>query len=133
MRFVTISMLVLMSSAVAAQGVENFRLMDHRGDSHHLYYFTDKDAVVLVAQARTCDGAAATAAEVQAMSAAHEGVQFFLMEATETADRDELGEFAEAHAPGVPVLMDELSLASRSLGFAQAGEAVVIDPQTWYR
>ena len=124
-------MLVLMSSAVAAQGVENFRLMDHRGDSHHLYYFTDKDAVVLVAQARTCDGAAATAAEVQAMSAAHEGVQFFLMEATETADRDELGEFAEAHAPGVPVLMDELSLASRSLGFTQAGEAVVIDPQTW--
>ena len=131
MRVIAISMLVWMSSAVAAQGVENFRLMDHRGDSHHLYYFTDKDAVVLVAQARTCDGAAATAAEVQEISAAHEAVQFFLMEATEAADRAALGAFAEAHAPDVPVLIDELSLASRSLGFAQAGEAVVIDPQTW--
>ena len=34
--------------------VENFRLLDHQGGSHELYYYDDKKAVVFLVQGNGC-------------------------------------------------------------------------------
>ena len=38
--------------------VDNFRLLDHTGESHELYYLSDMKAVVLMAQGNGCDAVA---------------------------------------------------------------------------
>jgi len=55
-----LSIVVAMSLAASAWGlkvderVENFRLFDHKGGSHELYYYDDARAVVFLVQGNGC-------------------------------------------------------------------------------
>ena len=61
--------------------VENFRLLDHQGGSHELYYYDDKKAVVFLVQGNGCPivrNAMPRYSEL-AKTYQEQGVQFFLI------------------------------------------------------
>src|SRR3990170_2921580 len=77
---ILLSSLWLASHASAATNdvVDNFRLTDHQGVSHELYYLSDMKAVVLLAQGNGCEGSRQAATAVQALKSKYEsqGVTF---------------------------------------------------------
>ncbi len=123
------------ASAMALQPgdrVGNFRLMDHQGGSHHLYYFSDKQAVVLLTQDSHCDAVADAQANLQSVAQQHgDSVQTFMINSSLYDDRVSVRRAAQALDAPPPVLLDDAQLVGRTLGLHTAGEAIVIDPQSW--
>src|SRR5262249_11948129 len=71
----TLLALSLLSSAPVAQAaaqvgdrVDNFRLLDHEGRSHELYYLSDMKAVVLMTHQSGCKDSAASIAALNSIS-----------------------------------------------------------------
>jgi hypothetical protein len=52
--------------------VDNFRLVDHEGKSHELYYLSDMRAVVLLAQGNGCASARQAANDLESLRATYE-------------------------------------------------------------
>ncbi len=76
---ILLSTFLLSPHALAAADVaDNFRLTDHQGVSHELYYLSDMKAVVLLAQGNGCDASRQAASAVQALQGKYEsqGVTF---------------------------------------------------------
>jgi hypothetical protein len=113
--------------------VDNFRLLDHRGASHELYYLSDMKAVVLMSHASACDASSASATQLKALSDKYraQGVSFFLIDSNAQDARDVVAKDAEKSGIGLPVLLDETQLIGESLGLQQTGEVFVIDPKGW--
>ena len=111
---------------VPNDNVGNFRLFDHAGGSHQLHYFSDKKAVVLYVQDLSCD--ANNGAALTRLKAVHgDDIEVFQINAT--APRAQVAEAADKQ--GIPVLIDDSQLVSRTFGLNRAGEALVINPQQW--
>ena len=105
--------------------VGNFRLFDHAGGSHHLHYFSDMDAVVIMAQDTSCSSFAEDAQQLAASAASAENVQFFMLNSV-GENRQTAGSISQ-----LPVLMDEAQLVGRDFEVNHAGEVFVINPKTW--
>ncbi len=113
--------------------VDNFRLLDHKGDSHELYYLSDMKAVVLMTQTNACDVARKAAPQLNELRTKYEsqGVAVFMLNSTPSDTREAIGQFATDTGSNVPVLMDELQLIGESLAATQAGEVLVVNPKDW--
>ena len=117
---------------LAANGVgdrvDNFKLLDHRGNSHELHYLSDMRAVVLMSHTRGCEAVDADIERFEALAGKYAGqdVQFLMINADGLADRRAVGE-----ATKTPVLVDETRVIGESLGFRAAGEVLIIDPANW--
>jgi peroxiredoxin len=111
--------------------VDNFRLVDHSGASHQLYYFSDMKAVVLLTQANQCAASKAAIAQVKQLRDQYQaqGVQFFLLNSSES--RDAVAKAASEQGIDLPVLIDDTQLIGESLAATQAGEALLINPKNW--
>ena len=129
--------LMLLSGCVAlgdeAPAVANFRLTDHTGSSHELFRLADSSAVVVLAYSPECavakEGAAALS---KARAAAGEAGPAVL--GINVTGGDDRAKVAEALGDvALPVLMDPAQTVSKSLGFTQAGEVVVIVPGEGWR
>ena len=104
------------------------------------YYHTNAKAVVLIAHKETCHAIGKSVKQLAELTGefAPKGVQFMFLDADSVA---EAGERRPRLATGaaelakrgidVPILDDETRLISESLEFAEAGDALVIDPQQW--
>ncbi len=102
--------------------VENFRLMDNTGGSHHLYYFSDMEAVVLMADSAQCAVAADSRHKLEKLQREADGsVQVLLLDSSGSA----------VTADGVPVLVDDAQLVAAALELNEAGEVLVVDPKSW--
>lgn len=113
--------------------VDNFSLLDHRGEAHELYYLSDQDAVVILAHSNACQ---ATGKAVERLAAARQShadanVTFLLLNSDLGDDRGELARAAAEAGLELPVLLDDTQIIGESLGVTQAGEALVIDPERW--
>ena len=107
--------------------VDNFELLDQHGRAHELHYLSDARAVALMAHSTRC---AATERDVQrferlAARYADQGVAFLLVNSEGLADRRAIGEVS------LPVLVDGARLIGESLGFASAGEALLVQTDGW--
>ncbi|HTE43553.1 MAG TPA: redoxin domain-containing protein, partial [Steroidobacteraceae bacterium] len=113
--------------------VDNFRLLDHRGASHELYYLSDMKAVVLLAQRNDCDAAATSIAQIDRIRRQYRdrGVVTFMINADKAGNRDAIARDIATTDGSTPVLMDPLQLISESLDLRRSGEALVIDPKSW--
>ena len=133
-RFVatTLTLATLSASAFALkpdQRVENFRLPDQTGASHQLYYYSDMDAVVIMAQDASCKLMDQAAVQLAALQQAHGdgNIAFFMLNSSLTAEH-------VRHAPdqtAIPVLIDSSQLIGESLALSSAGEVLVVNPKTW--
>ncbi len=129
-KLIICALLLAVGNAYAIERVANFRLYDHAGGSHHLYYFSDMTAVVLMAQDSSCAAANENLNEFKALQAKHSDVQFFMVNST-GASRDEIGAYLREQGVDVQVLLDEAQLVGRDLDLNRAGEALVINPDGW--
>jgi hypothetical protein len=119
----------LVGPALASERVDNFVLLDHRGEAQELYYHGNADAVVIMAHSRACAAAEAAADRLAALENDFPNVRFWLLNAED--GRDEiLTSHAAARIAG-SILEDTAQIVSESLDFDQAGELVVLSTKTW--
>lgn len=134
------SLLMILSTAVvglsansmAGERVGDFALIDHQGAQHHMAWYDDQQAVVILPQGVDSTDAAALAAFQELRGQYEEqGVKFFLLNpglqtdrAAVAADLADLGVEAE-------VLMDDTHLVTELLGITTMDEAVVYDPKSF--
>ena len=70
-QFVAATALLLLpylATSANASLVDNFELLDQRGDAHELYYLSDASAVVLMAHASGCRGGQEAARELEKLA-----------------------------------------------------------------
>jgi mono/diheme cytochrome c family protein len=123
------SLAALSGPAAGSDRIDNFVLLDHRGKAQELYYHADAAAVVIMAHARSCPAAESAAAALSELEADYPDVRFWLMN-PEDSRPGILASDAAARIRG-SILEDTTQLISKSLGFEQAGELIVVDPSRW--
>ena len=113
--------------------VDDFRLIDHQGVSHELYYLSDMKAVVIMAQGNGCDVSQANAKVLEELRTKYQsqGVEFRLINSNLTDTREAIAKEATASGINFPILVDESQLIGESLGFTKTGEVLVLDTQGW--
>ena len=115
------------SALSVGERVDDFRLLDQRGQAHQLHYLSDLRAVVLMAHTTGCAEASAFVRRLEqaAEDWAGKGVAFLLVNSDGLADRRAVG------AVRLPVLVDEARVVGESLAFTHAGETLVVDTGGW--
>lgn len=122
---------VAQANAAKAPRARDFMLLDQFGAAHQLYYFADRDAVVLLSHSGASPLMQKTLQQFTALQAdaAYQNVPFFAINADPDASRQSI-----RHATGetaLPVLVDEGQLVARELQLTHGGEAILLNPKTW--
>ncbi|MCW8194644.1 redoxin domain-containing protein [Proteobacteria bacterium 005FR1] len=113
--------------------VDNFKLLDHTGKSHELYYLSDMDAVVLMIQGNGCPiarNAIHTFHDLQEKYGP-KNVAFLMLNGNLQDTRQSIAKEAEEFGIEAPILVDESQLIIESLGVERTADSFVIDPKTW--
>lgn len=112
--------------------VDDFRLLDHRGDSHRLYYHADAPAIVLMVQGNGCPVVRQALPALRKVRDQFEprGVVFRLLNANPQDSREEIATEAREFGIDMPILVDGGQLVAESLGVTRTAEVLVIDPRT---
>ena len=106
--------------------VGDFRLFDHTGGSHHLHYFSDKKAVVLLVQDLSCAASQETLTQTSNMIAAHgDDVEFFVINSTSAREDVSLAMQTQQGNQDMRVLIDDAQLVGRTYGLTNASPALV--------
>ncbi|MGH8188225.1 MAG: redoxin family protein, partial [Steroidobacteraceae bacterium] len=132
-------MLGLSGGALASgvgEVVDNFRLTDHRGSSHELYYHSDMKAVVLLAHGVGCKASADAARALDALRPKYQNVTFLfvnsnLPDRAGGAKPEAIAKDAQQSGIGTPILVDETQLIGEALGLTRNGEALIVNTQGW--
>ncbi|MBL8266857.1 redoxin family protein [Steroidobacter sp.] len=131
---IALASLLLGSQALAAADVaDNFRLTDHLGVSHELYYLSDMKAVVLLAQGNGCDTSRQAAGTVQALQSQYEkqGVTFLAINSNLNDSLGSVGKEATQADIKLPILLDTAQLVGESLNLTRNGEVLVLNTKGW--
>lgn len=128
----SIATAIASASSLAGERVGDFALIDHLGAQHHMAWYDDQKAVVILPQANGATDAAALEAfsELQAQFE-QQGAVFFLMNPGLQLDRAAVGQDLASLGVDVPVLMDDAHLVSEQLGVTRLDEVVVYDPRSF--
>jgi hypothetical protein len=129
-----LSSLWLSSHALAAADVaDNFRLTDHQGVMHELYYLSDMKAVVLLAQGNDCDVSRQAATAVQALQAKYQaqGVTFLAINSNLSDSLVSIGKEAKQAGIQLPIMLDSAQLVGESLNLTRNGEVLVLNTKGW--
>ena len=113
--------------------VDNFRLLDHTGASHELYYFGDAKAVAFLVQGNGCPivrNAMPRYKELRDEFAA-QGVEFFMLNSNLQDNRENIQKEVEKFGYDIPILDDETQLIGESLNLVRTGEVFVVDPSMY--
>ena len=129
----TTTLLASFTSAVfAGERVGDFALIDNQGTQHHMAWYDDQNAVVILPQAvGATDTSALSALEGLKDSYAEQGVVFFLMNPGMETDREAVSKDLMSVGTELPVLMDDAQLVTEALGITRLYEAVVYNPKSF--
>ena len=113
--------------------VDNFRLLDHRGVSHELYYHSDAKAVVLMVHGIGCPIVRNALPGLKVLRDQYQarGVEFVLINSNLQDDRDAIAKEAAEFGIDFPILVDDLQLIGESLDLTRTADVFVIDAKTW--
>ena len=140
LRPICLLVLVLLSPAcgsmperVLGPPVDNFALLDEKGDFHELRYDSDASAIVLFVQGVGCPIGRNLIPTVNQLHQEFgpRGVRFFGFNASPQDDRESVAREVAEFGLQFPVLMDEAQHIARSLEIDRTAEAIVIDPASW--
>lgn len=114
---------------------DNFRLTDHTGLAHELYYDQDAAAVVIMTHGNGCPIVRNASEDLSALQAqfADKGVRFLMLNSNLQDDRAEVAAEAAEYGFDVPILMDEQQLIGESLGVTRTAEVFILDPKQGYK
>lgn len=120
-------------AAEKPEKAENFRLLDHRGESHELYRYADKKAIVLYSQGNGCPIARQSFPELKRVRRDYreKGVEVFLLNANPQDTREDVEEELREFRVNIPALLDTTQAVARSLAIERTCEALVIRPSDW--
>ena len=124
---VTATLISTTTNLYAGERIGDFSLIDHLGVQHHMAWYDDQNAIVILP---TAIGVVPALADLQSRYET-QGVVFFLLNPGLRSDRAAIGRDALVQTLGVPVLMDDTQLVSESLGLTRLDEAVVYDPKSF--
>ena len=129
----TTTLLTSFTSAVfAGERVGDFALIDNQGTQHHMAWYDDQNAVVILPQAvGATDTSALSAFEGLRESYVDQGVVFFLMNPGMETDREAVSQDLISLGTELPVLMDDAQLVTEALGVTRLDEAVVYNPKSF--
>ena len=129
----TTTLLASFTSAIfAGERVGDFALIDNQGTQHHMAWYDDQNAVVILPQAvGATDTSALSALEGLKDSYAEQGVVFFLMNPGVETDREAVSKDLMSVGTELPVLMDDAQLVTEALGITRLDEAVVYNPKSF--
>lgn len=125
-------MLAALSLQVNAnERVGDFALIDHEGHFHHMAWYDDYDAVIILSQANRSAALPETLAEFQRLSDIYseQNIVFFLLNPGKQSDRPAVAAEVAALGTSLPVLMDDTQLVAEKLGFTHIGQAIIYDPR----
>lgn len=127
-----VGMLLSLTSAHAMR-VDNFVLLDHKGDAHDLYYHKNASAIVIMVQGNGCPIVRNALTDYKALrdQFAANSTQFFMLNSNLQDRRETIAAEAEKYGIDMPILHDETQLIGESLDLIRTGEILVIDPKTW--
>ncbi len=113
--------------------VDNFRLLDHTGASHELYYHGNAKAIAFLVQGNGCPIVRNAMPRFKELrdQFAQQGVQFFMLNANLQDNRETIAQEAAKFGYDIPILDDETQLIGESLNLVRTGEVFVVDPTTW--
>ena len=113
--------------------VDNFRLLDHTGKSHELYYSSDMKAIVIMVQGNGCPIVRHAVPALKEVRAKYQdqGVEFLLLNSNLQDTRETVAKEAAEFQFELPILIDEGQLVGESLGVVRTSEVFVIDPKGW--
>ncbi len=124
-------LLGLTHGAYATQSVGDFTLLDHRGVSHQLSWYSDHDAVVIMVQGNGCPIVRNGSHTYRALrdAFANENVAFFMLNPQPQDNRQSIVREAEEYGYDLPILIDESQLVAQSLGVDRTAETFIVDPK----
>ncbi len=135
MNYITALLLALVAATAYAnvQTVDNFVLLDHRGQAHELYYQSDAKAVVIIAHGSDCDAVQAQASDYQALQTdyAVQGVRILMINSNADEGRDQIAASARKFGLDIPILHDSAQIIGQSLEIGGTAEVIVLDPRNW--
>lgn len=111
--------------------VPNFRLLDLQGQARELFYESDARAVVLLFAGPTLSSLDPAKAELQQLAQGVDGVRFWIVATSTSADHERLRQEAEALGSGFTVLEDEAGVVTAQFCRGTVPEAVVFDPANY--
>lgn len=119
--------------AAAADRVGDFSLIDDQGAFHHMGWYDDQQAVVLMVQANGASEVRDNLAGFQSLEAKYrdQGIVFMLINPGLQTDRAAVRAEAAALDTDLPILMDDTQVVSESLGVKHLGETVIYNPRTF--
>lgn len=119
-------------ATAGGQRVDDFGLIDHRGDYHQLSKYRHKKAVVIIAQENACEENYAKLAKYKLLQSNFnsDDIVYLMMNSSGIDSPSSIRAEAMAYDFGLPVMLDESQLVAETLGVTQAGEVLVIDPKT---
>jgi hypothetical protein len=113
--------------------VDNFRLLDHRGQAHELHRLSDMKAVVVMVQGNGCPivrQALPALAEIRAKYQSH-GVEFLLLNSNLQDTRELTAKEATEFKIDFPIMLDGSQQVGEALGVVRTSEVFLIDPKGW--
>lgn len=130
-KLLLLPIILIFSSAEA--GIDNFRLIDHRGDSHELYYYSDASAIVLMVHGNGCPIVRNLLPDFESVRADFEpqGVRFFLLNSNLQDSYEAIRKEAKEWDVQSPILVDDTQLIGESLELTRTAEVLLIDPKSW--
>jgi hypothetical protein len=123
----------LKSSLNPGGKVDNFRLLDHAGQSHQLYYLANKKAIVLIAQGNSCAANSKALPDIKSLRDKYQtrDVAFLMINSNLSDSREAIAAAAKKQGIDLPILMDGTQLIGESLGLRNNGEVLVVNPKDW--
>ena len=132
-RFALTSLCAAACLPVAAATVDNFLLLDQRGETHELYAYRSADAVVLMVQGNGCPVVRNALTDLRAVRQrfADEDVAFLMLNANLQDDAKSIRAEAQEWGIDLPILVDETQEIGEALALTRTAEALLIDPASW--
>ncbi len=123
------------SGTVIPEYVEDFRLIDHEGESHQLFYHADAPAVVIMTQGNGCPIVRGAVPDYLALrdKYAGTGVQFLMMNSNMQDSRAEIAAEAEEFGIDMPILHDVNQIIGQSMGVDRTAQVFVLDPAQGFK
>ncbi len=130
---ITLAILTEAWAAKPRERVENFTLLDHRGESHELYYYSDTAALVIMVQGNGCPISRNAWPRFKELSHeyAQKRVKFMMINSNLQDHRTSISREAEQFEINLPILVDDTQIIGESLGLIRTGEVFVLNPKDW--
>jgi len=111
--------------------VGDFSLLDHNGYFHHMSWYDNRKAIVLLVQANGSDAFRQALPTFAALQATHQDdFQFFMLNPLGESRASVIEAVADV-GQTIPVLIDDAQIVAESMNVQTAGEALIYDPRSF--